>query len=103
MVRNDSVHITENFFEQFPEILNDLGQELLGKWLSNKNFQTRPFETRRELSQVIEFFDTHWFGDQSFDKTAHSVLRVALTPKISRVNQISIFTSGWFVGTIPYT
>ena len=33
----------------------------------------------------------------------HSLFRVVLTPKISRVNQISIFTSGWVVGTIPYT
>ena len=33
----------------------------------------------------------------------HSVLRVVLTPKISRVNQISIFTSGWVVGITPYT
>merc|ERR1712020_23671 len=29
--------------------------------------------------------------------TLHSVLRVVLTLKISRVNQISIFTSGWVV------
>ena len=32
----------------------------------------------------------------------HSVLRVVLTPKISRVNQISIFISGWVVGITPY-
>ena len=32
----------------------------------------------------------------------HSVPRVKLTPKISKVNQISIFILGWVVGITPY-
>ena len=38
----------------------------------------------------------------SFRELVHSVLRVVLTLKISRVNQISIFISGWVVGITPY-
>ena len=42
------------------------------------------------------------FGVDKSSVILHRVLRVVLTPKISRVNQISIFISGWVVGITPY-